>query len=547
VKWFSTRVALPTSLALLFACGGSGSTSPQRKGVLTIVTSPKGNFQENFNPYVTNYLDGTFGLLYEPLLAIHRFTGDVKPWLASQATYSTDGKTLTFDLRTDVKWSDGVAFTADDVAFTFNMLKQFPTADSQSIWTVTDSVDEVDSATVVFHFNEPAVPYLWYIGGLTAIVPKHIFSKMADPTKDTSTPPVGTGPFVLDSFTPTLYTFKANESYWQPGRPAIAAVHYPALDSNTTADQVLQTGGLDWAGVYTPNIHAYEAASPNNFYYWPASNIVMLYLNLANAPYSDLAMRQAINLTLDRNAIVTQGEGGFVQAAHPSGLILPDNQVYLAPQYANMAYGAPDLTKAHQILTQAGYTVSASGAVLDKSGNPIKLQVDVVDGWTDWDASAQIVVDNLKALGLDASLNSLAFADYSKAIQQGTYDLAISWTFPGPTPYYLFNSLLSSKQTAPVGQTAATNFSRYSDPTTDGLLAQFASATAADTKLQAIAGLETVMIQQLPSLPLFDGVTFYEYSTARFTGWPDSANLYEAPSPYYHPEDGRVILGLTPR
>ena len=547
LKWLSTRCALPASLGLIVACGSSGSTSPQHKGVLTIVPSPKGNFTENFNPYALNYLDGTFGLLYEPLLAVHRYTGDVKPWLASQYTYSSDGKTLTFDLRTDVKWSDGAAFSADDVAFTFNMLKQFPAADGQSIWSVTDSVEEPDSSTIVVHFKVPAVPYLWYIGGLTAIVPKHIFSAMADPTKDMNTRPVGTGPFLLDSFAPSLYTFKANDNYWQPGRPSIAEVHYPALDSNTTADQVLQTGGLDWAGVFTPNIQAYKQASPNNFYYWPGANVVMLYLNLAKAPFNDLALRQAISLAIDRNAIATKGESGFVQVAHPSGLILPANQDYMAPQYASMAYGAPDLTQAHQVLTQAGYTINASGAVLDKSGNPITLKVDVVTGWTDWDASAQIIVDNLNALGLSASLNSLAYSDFNSAMGQGTYDAAISWTFPGPTPYYLFNSLLSSAATAPIGQSAATNWSRYSDPATDGLLQQFAGATGVDVKKQAIAGLETVMINQLPSLPLFYGVAFYEYSTARFTGWPDSGNLFEAPSPYNHPDDARVILALTPR
>lgn len=124
--------------------------------------------------------------------------------------------------------------------------------------------------------------------------------------------------------------------------------------------------------------------------------------------------------------------------------------------------------------------------------------------------------------------------------------MAISWTNPGPTPYYLYNSLLNSKNTAAIGKTASSNFERWSDPATDQYLSQY--ATTADPAIQqkAIAGLEKVMVEQLPSIPLVFGATWNEYSTSNFTGWPTADNAYASPAPFDYPDSEIVVLNLKP-
>jgi peptide/nickel transport system substrate-binding protein len=145
---------------VISACGGSSSTgSSGAKGTLTVVPSPKGNFTANFNPLLTGATnDPSFGMIYEPLMAQNRFDGTApKPWLATSATWNSDFTSITFKLRTDVKWSDGQPFSADDVVYTFNLLQQYPALDTSGLWTknattgksLINSVSNSDSSTVV--------------------------------------------------------------------------------------------------------------------------------------------------------------------------------------------------------------------------------------------------------------------------------------------------------------------------------------------------------------------------------------------------------------
>ena len=122
----------------------------------------------------------------------------------------------------------------------------------------------------------------------------------------------------------------------------------------------------------------------------------------------------------------------------------------------------------------------------------------------------------------------------------------MSFTFPGPTPYFLYDSLLRSSNTAPIGQQANTNFERWSDSNTDQLLGQFASTTDPTVQQQAIAGIQKIMVDNLPSIPLTNEPYWSEYSTVHFTGWPDPNHQYALPSPFMAPDDEIVLLNLHP-
>src|SRR5260370_16298790 len=123
-------------LIVLAACGHGGSTtskSTSTSSVLTIVPSPKGDFTNGFTPLCGSGLYGSQGMIYETLLFFNRMNGEVKPWLAQSYAFSSDAKTLTIHLRTDVKWSDAQPFTSADVVFTLNELKQYPPPDLNAL------------------------------------------------------------------------------------------------------------------------------------------------------------------------------------------------------------------------------------------------------------------------------------------------------------------------------------------------------------------------------------------------------------------------------
>jgi len=551
-----TKVVVFSLLAivmmLLAACGQGATTSNKTSNaanVLTVVPSPKGDFTDGFSPYSATANYGSQGMIYETLLFFNRMNSSVQPWLAQSYQFSSDATSVTFHLRTDVKWSDGQAFSADDVVFTLNMLKQYPAADTNGLWQYIKDIQEPDSSTVTVDLKAAYTPILWYLAGQTYIVSKHEYQTAGDPSKFADNSPIGTGPFVLKSFTPQLIDLKKNTTYWQPGKPAVSEIRYPSFDSNTSAELLLAQKQVDWTGLFTPNIQqTYVSKDPATNHYWfPNRNIVMLYLNTAKAPFNNVTVRQAISAAIDRQQLYQVAESGYEPIANPTGLVLPANQSNLDPAYASTSFeqGA-DAAKASQLLTSAGYTKGSNGILADKSGKQLSFQIDVVTGWTDWVTEDQIIASDLKAIGINATVNAVAYNSYFSALQMGSYDMAISWTNPGPTPFYLYNSLLNSTNTAAVGKAAASNFERWSDPATDAALKQYATSSDPTVQQTALNTIESVMVEQLPSIPLVFGATWNEYSTANFTGWPTATNAYASPAPFDFPDSEIVALNLKP-
>jgi peptide/nickel transport system substrate-binding protein len=530
---------------LLPACGSASNTS-NYGGTLTVAPSPTGDYTRNFNVFASgSVLSGTQGLIYETLLFFNREDGSVKPWLASSYQLSNNATTITFKLRSGVKWSDGKPFTSADVVFTLNLIHNHPAVDYSSIWNVIKGVSAPDDQTVVVTLKQPSSPLLWYLGGQTYILPQHLWSNVSNPVTYTNPNPVGTGPYLLKSFSPQLYVFDRNPHFWQPGKPYINELRYPSFNSNTSADLLLSQGAVDWTGLFTPNVNkTFVSRDPvHNHYWFPPNNVVTLYLNLTKHPFNTLAVRQAISAAIDRNKLYNVGEGGYEPPAHPTGLVLPANKNFLSPTYAKASF-AVDTAKVASLLQGAGFRKGNDGIYVDKSGNRLAFNINVVSGWTDWVTDSQIMASNLQAVGMDVKVNTISFNAYYGSLQTGTFDTAISWTSPGPTPYFLYNSMLASTNTAPIGQPATSNFERWSDPTTDRLLQQYTSSPDPAVQQEAIAGIQKIMVEQLPTIPLIYGATWYEYSTAHFVGWPDQQHPYAMPAPYAYPDEEIVVLNL---
>ena len=534
----------------LAACGNGGSAGSgvQHKNSVTEVANEAGDLVRNFNPFSGNVITGTPGLIYETLLFFNRADDSVHPWLAQSYEFSADATQITFHLRTDVTWSDGKPFTSADVKFTLDMLKQYPDLDLNGITSEIKSVAAPDSSTVVVTLTQPFSPILWYLGGQTWIVSQHEWSTIkGDPGQFADENPIGTGPYKVDSFTPQLLTLTKNTTYWQPGKPEVDQVRFPAFSSNTSSELVLDTNGIDWNGQYTPDIEkTYVSRDAQHHFYWfPPSDVVLLYLNLDKYPFNELPVRQAISDAINRARIYKVSESGYEPVTSPTGLVLPASQSYLDPQYANLQFTV-DAVQSNALLQSVGFTKGSDGIYADKNGKKLSFLINVPEGWTDWIATCQYISADLKAVGIDATVNTVAYDAFYNDLQVGQFDTSLWGTNAGPSPYYIYDSLLRSTDGAPLGQQASSNFERWNSSATDNLLNQYAGSTDPAVQKQAIYGLENIMVTQLPSIPLVNEPYWYEYNTTYWVGWPDAAHPYAEPSPYTYPDNEVVLLNLKP-
>ncbi len=534
---------------LLVACGGGSTTTHKsaQKTSLTILAQQQGAYPRNFNPYNPSVISGTQGMIYETLLAYNRLDGSVKPWLAESYSIAPDARSITFHLRQNVLWSDGQPFTSDDVVFTVNLLRKYSAMDLEGVGSFVKDIAAPDAYTVLVTLNKAYNPALWYLGGQTFILSKHGWSSVKGDGSQYADPnPIGTGPFVVKSFSPQLVVLSKNPKYWQPGKPEVTELRYPAFNSNTSAELALQKGQIDWTNLFIPDIEKtyINVDKEHNHYWFPSSDVVMLFLNLKKYPFNLLPVRQAISASIDRNQLNTVGESGYEPAAHPTGL-LPFNKDYMAPQYADMTF-AQDTAKAASLLEGAGFKKGSDGVYADKNGKRLAFTLNVVSGYTDWITDCQLMARELQSAGIKVNINTMDFDAYNNALLTGTYDIAMLWTNPGPTPYYIYDAMLRSTNSAPIGQQATTNYERWMDPATDKLLDQYASATDPAVQKQAIMGIEKIMVEQLPSIPLTDEPYWYQYNTSRFVGWPDAQHPYAAPGTAIYPDIEYVVLNLHP-
>ena len=556
---FSLLLALTTVLA---ACGANGSNSTSANGAATlrVLSAPGQPNPDFFNPFFNTNQGGDFGaqgLLYETLYFTNLYTGQTQPWLASSDSFSSDLTQLTFTIRPGVKWNDGQPLTSADVVFTFNLMQAHPALDQNGVLPLIKGVAAPDSSTVVFTLQHADSTALFRIGDQVFIVPQHIWSTISgDPAKFTNDKnPVGTGPYKLTKFTTDLITYDANPNYWGT-KPKVQKIQVPSIKDNTTAITDMIQGKLDWMGTgWNPDYDPlFTGKDPQHNHTWfAASNTVMLYLNLGKAPFNNLLVRKAINAAINRSQL-PQGVAKYAQIANPTGVIVPTLNSWIVPQYSSMPFDS-GTDKVATFLQQAGYTRGSDGFYRGASGKELTMSVDVVNGWSDWDQDVQFIVNDLNAAGIKATVNTQSgYTPYYNAISTGNYDAAISWTNSGPTPYFAYQALLSSANSAPAGKAVVgTNFERWDTSTsngysaqTDRLLTQYEASSDPNAQKQAIAGIEDIMVSQLPVLPLTVNVYWDEYTTKNWSGWPDANNAYDSGAPYNMPDAENVILHLTP-
>jgi peptide/nickel transport system substrate-binding protein len=497
------------------------------------------NPQINYNPYSPNVLNSAF--IFEPLMIVNGYNCQVVPWLATDYKWQ-DAQTLAYTIRDGVTWNDGQPFSADDVVFTFNLLKQQPAFDTTGVWQTLDTVTSTGNQ-VTFKFKEPAANMFTRISSVL-LVPKHVWATIQDPVKETNPGAVGTGPFKPASFNGQQLVLSRVPTYWQADKIHVQnLVFHKNAGGNEVEQLKLSQGVYDTNSMFVPNIkQVYVDKDPaHNHYWYPPGGEIALGFNLTKAPFDDLEFRRAVAYAIDRNAISTKAEFGYVQPASQSGLVLPGQKDWLSPDIKDNGMIPYDPKMAADILDKAGYKKDSSGKLLGKDGKQIEFTFLVQNGWTDWIQASQVVQQNLNALGMNVHVQTPAPDTIDQQRALGNFDMAFAVHGGSCSMYDNYHDYFYSKASAPIGQKAPTNWIRWMDPDTDALIDQLRQSPDIAEQKKAVAGLEKILTTKYPTVPLWYGAHWFQYSTARATGWPNEQDPYALTT-----DNLLIITHLTP-
>ena len=529
---------------------GSSNTSAASGQTVTISNENGALWTCGFNPLLGSDQLLSFGFVYEPLVYVNPLqNGKTTPMLATSYAWGAGNKSLTFTIRNGVKWNDGQPMSAADVVYTFNLMNKYPALDLPGVWSVLSSVTQAGANQVTMNFKAPAVPDFYYIADQTPIMPQHIWSKIANPVTYADPHPVGTGPYTVNPCSAQNVTYTANPHYWQPGLPKIKKVEYPAFTSNNTANDQLANGQAQWGSQYIPNINQFYTAKSSAFHYWfPPTVNVSVVPNLTNPLLANVKVREAMSYAIDRAKVSSIGESTYEPPANQAGIVTPTFTSWLDTSLANHYHYTYDVVKAKQILASAGFKLGSDGIMANSKGQKLSFPIINIGGYSDWVASVQVIQQDFKAVGIQITPDNLSNTAFTAALYSGHYQLAYydQQSF-GPGPYYELRNWLLSTNSAPIGQTAASNYERYSNPATDKLINSFAATTSTTEQHTIVSDLQKVMLSELPIIPVVEAVDWYQYSTQFHSGWPTPGNPYAQPSAYSFPDMEQVLLHLQPK
>ena len=509
-------------------------TAGQGTVALTIAKPDGAITTESHNPFLGDSAASkySYGSVIFERLALINPTGDLgtTPWLAESVEWADDYTSVTVVPRAGVTWSDGTPFTGEDIIFTFGMLLDGSLTDTSGI-NYTGYEQDGDAITLKFansmYVRQPAVLHL-------PIVPKHIWENIEDPDTTPLTEPgqvVGTGPYTLTNWSTESVTLTARTDWWG-GELAVPTLHYISYGDNAALTSALIAGDADWAQAFIPQIQtSFLAADPEHNLFWPASTTgaATLFMNLQTKPFNDVAFREAIAYTLDRQAYVDIAREGASEAIwSKTGLadVLADE---ILPEFADEVFSV-DIDKARQILTDAGYTWNGDDKLVDPDGEVVTFAISVPAGWSDWNSEQAIIAQEVsEGLGVDVTIDNPDWGGWDAARTEGTFQVIIHWLESTGNAYGLYTSAMDTRWI--VEDRAAFNFGRYDNPEVTAALDAYANASSDADRQAALEVMQAAFVTDIPVIPLGAHPLLGEFNTRNYVGWPDDANPYASADP----------------
>jgi peptide/nickel transport system substrate-binding protein len=482
----------------------TGETAgPQSGGTITIGTLQEPDTLDvhktsmSIASNVTSHIGGT-------LVTINPETNEVEPHLAEDYQVSEDGKTITFKIRQGVTFSDGTALTAQSFKDTFDRILNPETGATVAASMVAgiESTSAPDDQTFIVQLAAASAPFLRNLasdGYMQPLLKTAIDQFGADYGRN----PVGTGPYKFKEWvTGQSITLERNDAFNWPqsfyqnqGKAYPDQMVYKFIPDAQTLLAALDSGSIDVAMGVTPNdVKRYRN---NDQYYVLEQNVqglgLFLEMNTENELLSDINIRKAVNMGINKDAIiqaVLSGEGTPAYGPIPATIFGYDANVE--------SYGhKTNKEEAAKLLESAGWSKNSDG-IMDKGGKKLKFDLTIL---SNHNQAAQMVQAMLKEVGIDISIQSMEAGTLIEKVSQGEYDMSfLSYSYPDPD---ILSLLFHSTQIGGL------NHSRVKNPELDALLEKGRITIDPEERKQVYADVQKIIVDEAYWAPIYTNKVFY--------------------------------------
>jgi peptide/nickel transport system substrate-binding protein len=580
-----SRFFLAAGLILVLSVGGvfAGGSNQQSGASGSASTGPAGGVLPRnetlylngilwgavtqFNPYGTGGV--SFGLagdpvarqiIYETLFLYNMLDGKMYPHLGEN--YSWNGQTLTVTLRRDVHFNNGAALKAEDVVNSYTLHQEYQTSGS-GIWGYLESVSARDDYTVEFKLN----PARYNPGQiLDSLCSRYITSKAewdrilkeADPQRGTSQSnrmavaqypnlqPVATGPYKPYIWDETKCVLVRDDNYW--GRvkfgklPAPRYIAHNVFKDNATGDAAFRAGEVDISQQYIAQVWRMwetgakvETFIPQAPYYFPGV-IPTLVFNSQRPGLSDAVVRKAIAMSLDYPSIGQNAMSGYtapVTASYmlptPAEQALVDWDVLKPYQWSSDR--AARISQANRDLDAAGWARGADG-IRAKGGVKLSFVAECPTGWSDMQATLEIVAQSSKDVGIDIKTSFPQQPVWQDHKDNTNFDMVLhNYGGVGPSaPWGRYNVAMGSADMPPDGvPNNVQNWGRWVNQEVNQLLDQAARENDPARLKQIYTRINIIFLQEMPCVvTMYRPLRFHTVNTLVWQGFPkinDGSNL----------------------
>jgi peptide/nickel transport system substrate-binding protein len=508
-----------------------------------------------YNPY-GNTNNGLIGghrqVVFETLFIYNLLDGKLYPQIGD--SYTWNDRELTVVLNRNVKFSDGKPLTAADVVYSYELQKTYVTG-SSGFWSYLDSVTAKDDYTIVIkskpdNFNPK---YIEQSISELSITAKHYWEGVksqlgSDPSglmQFAGWDCIGTGPYKPYFHDDTMLAVERVETYWgqHPSRygklPVPKYIAENLYKDNASAAVAFQAGQIDVNQQFMPQVWRLweqgvpvETYIPNPPYYFPGI-IPMIIFNTTKPGLDDPAVRRAIAMSLDYDMIGTNAMSGYTAKMVPSLMLpVPAEQALIDTEALKpYQWNGVDIAGANKLLDEAGW-VRGSDGIRAKNGVRLSFKAECPYGWSDWNASLEVVAQSTRQLGMDIQTYFPESAVWQNDRDNCTFDILMD--SPGGagigSPWTRAYVAMGSMSLPPSGTpNRVQNWGRWVNQRANQIINQLAAETNSIALKQLWTELNIIYLQEMPTIGLmYRPWLFHTVNTSVWTGFPklnDGTNI----------------------